>query len=58
MVRCEECNIVHRGSYSKAMCWTRWKLCRFCAIKLHPEAYTVPYVRKVLSNRREKLAST
>ena len=46
MVRCDECLAVHRGSYKHAMCWTKWKLCRLCAVKLHPEAYTVPYVKK------------
>lgn len=58
MVRCEECGSVHRGSYSKTMCWTKWKLCRFCATKLHPEEYTVHYVRKVMSDRGERVAST
>ena len=46
MVRCNECLAVHHGSYKHAMCWTKWKLCRLCAVKLHPEAYTVPYVKK------------
>ena len=55
MVRCSACDHVHRGSYSKTMCWTKWKLCRFCAAKLHPEAYTVPYVRKVMIENGEKL---
>ena len=49
MVRCKNCLAVHRGSYMRSMCWTKWMLCRICAVKLHPDAYTVPYVKKVVA---------
>ena len=57
MVRCNECSAVHRGSYKRSKCWTKWKLCRVCAVKLHADEYTVPYVAKVIS-KQSRLKNT
>ena len=52
MVRCDECGAIKYGSIKKIKCWGKWKLCRVCAVKEHPEAYAPPYIKMVISKQK------
>ena len=36
-MRCVSCN--RKGTYRRAKCWSKWKLCGACAVVQHPHAY-------------------
>lgn len=38
-MKCSNCNLT-RTTSKKAMCWTKWKLCGTCAVRLHPKLYS------------------
>ena len=52
MVRCDLCGAIKYGSIKKIKCWGKWKLCRECAVKEHPEAYALPYIKMVISKQK------
>ena len=39
----------------KSMCWRKFSMCKYCACKLHPEAYTV---YRAISNQFEDIVRT
>ena len=52
MVRCDLCGAIKYGSIKKIKCWGKWKLCRERAVKEHPEAYALPYIKMVISKQK------
>ena len=49
LFRCDDCGVIKYGSIKNIKCWGKWKLCRKCAIKAHPEDYAKPYVKRIIS---------
>ena len=52
MVRCDGCGVIKYGSTKKIKCWGKWKLCRVCAGKEHPEEYATPYIKMIETKKK------
>ena len=51
LVRCDGCGAIKYGSTKNIKCWSKFKLCRECAIVKHPEEYTDSYIKMVASKQ-------